>query len=186
MKNFLMGFVDVWRVLVFNKNTYRSWYPDRDSSFFVLGNYAGITTMMVMLIVSILLLLSLLFGCATPRIAHGGTDTDLNSLCENAPGYEYVCYSDEECHAYLEGYSQVIKERYMAQNRGWFLDTGLRQKVDVNLFYDHKGIYIIGYIIGTREGTRVWLQVTTWACDIEGNLIEPPGTLGGWSSWTIK
>lgn len=109
-----------------------------------------------------------------------------NSLCENPRGWEYVCYDTSECREYLNGYAAVFKERYQAQGDGWFTEDGDKQRVDINLFYDHEGIYIIGYIVGTREGDRVWQQVTTWVCDIEGNLVEPPGTLGAWSKWEIK
>ncbi|MHC4422229.1 MAG: hypothetical protein ACYS1E_16750 [Planctomycetota bacterium] len=108
-----------------------------------------------------------------------------NTLCQNPPGWEYVCYSTEECRQYLNGYAAMMKGRYVDQKDGWFIEDGDRQKVDINLFYDHEGIYIIGYIIGTREGDRVWLQVTTWTCDIELNLVEKPGTLGGYAPWTL-
>jgi hypothetical protein len=107
------------------------------------------------------------------------------AVCENPEGYEYICYNGGECRQYLSGYAAIMKERFMAQEDGWFIIDGDVQRVDINLFYDHEGIYIIGYMIGTRHGDRVWIDVTTWACDIELNLVEPPGTLGGWADWEL-
>jgi hypothetical protein len=106
-------------------------------------------------------------------------------VCKNPIGYEYVCYNTAECRDYLSGYAAIMKERFMAQEDGWFIIDGDTQRVDINLFYDHEGIYIIGYMVGTRHGKRVWIDVTTWACDVELNLTAKPGTLGGWADWEL-
>lgn len=107
------------------------------------------------------------------------------AICQNPIGYEYVCYNSAECRRYLSGYAAVMKERFMAQEDGWFIIDGDTQRVNINLFYDHEGIYIIGYMVGKRHGKRVWIDVTTWACDVELNLVEKPGTLGGWAEWEL-
>jgi hypothetical protein len=106
-------------------------------------------------------------------------------VCQNPIGYEYICYSGDECREYLSGYAAMMKERFVAQDEGWFIVDGDTQRIDINLFYDHEGIYIIGYMVGTRHDKRVWIDVTTWACDIELNLVEPPGSLGGWAEWEL-
>jgi len=109
-----------------------------------------------------------------------------SKVCENPIGWEYVCYNTDECRQYLSGYAAIMKERFIAQEDGWFIIDGDTQRVDINLFYDHEGIYIIGYMIGKRVGDRVWIDVTTWACDVELKLIEKPATLGGWADWELK
>jgi hypothetical protein len=113
------------------------------------------------------------------------SETPSNELCENPAGYEYICRSYGECKQYLNGYAAVVKERFMAQEDGWFIEDGDVQRVDINLFYDHENIYLIGYIEATRHGKRVWMDVSTWVCDIELNLVQPPGTLGGWAEWEL-
>jgi hypothetical protein len=113
------------------------------------------------------------------------SETPSNELCENPAGYEYTCYNFDECKQYLNGYAAVVKERFVAQKDGWFIEDGDTQRVDINLYYEFEGIYMIGYIEATRHGKRVWMDVSTWVCDLELNLVEPPGTLGGWAEWEL-
>jgi hypothetical protein len=121
----------------------------------------------------------------TPPVKQEVIKSKPADVCQNPIGYEYICYNSAECRQYLSGYAAIMKERFMAQEDGWFIVDGDTQRVDINLFYDHEGIYIIGYMVGTRHGKRVWIDVTTWACDVELNLIEKPGTLGGWADWEL-
>jgi hypothetical protein len=112
-------------------------------------------------------------------------DAPAADICSDTVGWEYVCHDTKECRAYLSGYAAMMKERFYSQKDGWFVENGDTQTIHMNLFYDHLSIYIMGKMVGTRHNDRVWIDVTTWACDIELNLTEKPATLGDWAKWRI-
>lgn len=60
MRNFLRGFADVWRVLVFKKNSYRVDHGWEDPPLFAIGNLIAIISMIAIVIVTVGLLASLL------------------------------------------------------------------------------------------------------------------------------
>jgi len=93
--------------------------------------------------------------------------------CESPEGYEYICYSDEECAEYFAAYSAVITERYEGQKHGFYTDTGDYQVVHMNLFVDHKSYSIIGrFECQKQKDGRIYVKVWTIICDIEQNLIN--------------
>lgn len=133
------------------------------------------------LIVGFALIISL--GCSTTP-----TPTD---PCSWNRGYEYVVYNQQEFFQYLLGYNAMIRRRFTDQKHGWF-KYGVdgdpnRQIVYINLFLDHKGWYLYGWYDATRKpGGKVWIETTTWVCDVEGNVIAPETTDGAWAEWTLE
>lgn len=107
--------------------------------------------------------------------------------CKHPKGWEYICYNSAECLSYMRGYGAMMKERFMAQEHGWFVKGNPDvQTIYVNLFFDHKGFSIIGKHVGTRHNDRVWIETSTMVCDIMGEEIMPLDTLGGWAEWRIE
>jgi hypothetical protein len=87
--------------------------------------------------------------------------------CTVQEGYEYYCYSDKECQAYLSGYAAIVKERFVAQQRGWFIDNGPVQVIHVNLFAEHTGLLLVGRMEAEAKDGRIFLKYWGIICGLD-------------------
>jgi len=98
--------------------------------------------------------------------------------CLAPEGTEYVCYSDEECIEYLKGYSAVFSMKVAKPGDCYGLGQGeTHPVVHMNLYYDHKGLTLIGRIEGEKRehpkgGKRWYMQMWTIVCDDNGNILN--------------
>lgn len=113
----------------------------------------------------------ILFGSSIVLAEQSKTfDDGVTLSCTDTNVYEYVCYSDKECKEYMTGYAAILKQRYVAQESGWFIKEGKNQLIHVNLFAEHTGLYLIGRMEAERRDNRIFLKYWGIVCDIELNI----------------
>ena len=126
-------------------------------------------------------------GCTTLKNSHVPTE----NLCDFREGYEYIAYDRKQFLDRLSGYNWVLQSRFKDQKDGWFLDgvdgDPNHQIVYINIFVEYKSWYVYGWYDATRtKDGHVWIDTTSWVCDIEGNIIAPKATLGDWAEWKLE
>lgn len=107
-----------------------------------------------------------LSGCATTRSIMPTT------TCEQPEGYEYICYSNEECTQYIKGYTGVLLERLIS---GMYDEEDGKQKttVYINLFYDHLNVYLIGTLSAeVIEYKGIYLILDAGMYDMDCKLLK--------------
>lgn len=72
--------------------------------------------------------------------------------CKHPQGYEYICYSDDECKEYLSGYSGVLSEKI-------YTEKDPHPIVWMNLYYEHTGLLLLGKIEGEIRNGKWYLKM---------------------------
>ena len=92
--------------------------------------------------------------------------------CEFPEGKEYICYSDNECSAYMNAYYAAINERFKDRDKwGWW-----SEKIQVkymNLWADHKNLQLLGRIEAERKkGKKIYVKIWTEVYNLECDLLN--------------
>jgi len=122
----------------------------------------------------ILVISAIIVGCGSCEVKKDQKITEPIReplTCDSNEGYEYYCYSDAECMEYVRGYSAIVKQRFIAQQDGWFIESGPVQVIHVNLFFDHLSMKLIGRMEAEEKNGRVFLKYWGIICDIELNEL---------------
>ena len=85
--------------------------------------------------------------------------------CNNPQGYEYICYNDAECSEYLSGYSAVFTMKVEQHHEK-------HPVIWMNLYYDHKDLYLYGKIEGELRNGKWFMKMWTAIYDSECNLLK--------------
>ena len=116
---------------------------------------------------------ALAISCATVQAEPTALPKSKADLtCDSTEGYEYYCYSDAECKEFYKGYAAIVKRRFTDQQFGWFLKSGPKQVVHVNLFHDHTGYKLIGEMVAEIRDNRIYIVYDGIICDLELNEVH--------------
>ena len=107
-------------------------------------------TMKALLIIGAVLIWVLFVLIHTSHAAEPKPSEILN--CNDRQGYEYVCYSPDECKEYLGGYSAVLSEKI-------YTEKDPHPIVWMNLYYEHTGLLLLGKIEGEIRNGKWYLKM---------------------------